>query len=324
MKILLLLSLFHLNLYAADYFQYGHKISQIDNLILSNQISDCVPILDSLNLNYKFIYARHCIKALQICNSLNDENRSQTWLQRSISAGIPQWYFRNLNSIKNVFRFESCRKTFAGFDSLHNIYLHRVNRKLSHDIDSLFIIDQFRTDRVNNGTPVLRYTIYGLQWLNNNKKQFKLFEQLIHTYGYPGEQLIGLSEDYDDSAVFFRNGILRFTQFDEYSVYFMFIHCYSSKRQSLDPYFLEAVKNGLLPAYQYASYNDFMASFGYKKYRNNFYNEWHEDPDKSHDSIINQRRLAIGLSSLEATRRKDKILTERFKNRSYHDSIFLY
>lgn len=325
MKVLTLLFCMALQsgLSAADYFQYGKQLNRIDELLIRKQLPETLPLLDSLRKDYSFIFARHCIKALQICNALNDESRTNYWLQRSILAGIPGWYFRQLPTIKSVFRYESNRKILSQFDSLHQVYLSRVNRKLSKYIDSLFVIDQFRTDRVNNGTPVLRYTIYGLQWLHNNKKQFKLFEQLIHTYGYPGERLIGLTEAYDDSGVFFRNGIFRFTQFDEHRMYYMFIHCYSSKRRSLDPYFMEAVRNGFLPAYQYASYNDFMASYGYRIYRNNFYNEWHKDPDKSHQAAIDQRRLAIGLCSLEALKQRDVLLAERFRNKTYYETIFL-
>ncbi len=308
---------------AKDYFQYHELVNSLDEHIILERYSDAIPVLDSIYRNFNFIYARHSIKALQICLRVRDEERSSLWLQKSILGGVPLWYLKHLPSIRSIQEFEKCRIVLSNYDSLHQVYLKRINRKLADYIDSLFEIDQIRTNRVNDGIIPLRYTVYGLQWLHNNKKQWKLIQQVMTTYGFPGEQLIGLPKYYEDTSIAYRNGIIRFTQLDAYQVYFMLLHCYSHKEKSMNEQLIQAVKSGMMPAYQYAAINDFMAEYGYKSYRQFYYNEWQTDDDSTHLAQINIRRKSIGLNSYEASLRNDQLNLEKRKRKTYYQDVFL-
>jgi hypothetical protein len=79
----------------------------------------------------------------------------------------------------------------------------------------------------------------------------------------------------------------------------MLIHYFSSRREGINELLHQSVQSGHLPPSQFASFNDFMAEWGKRKYSNQFYNVWHSDPNKDHIEDINERRADIGLGSYQ-------------------------
>ncbi|MBL7837917.1 MAG: hypothetical protein JNM67_10405 [Bacteroidetes bacterium] len=313
----------HSNVRALDYFHYQKLVNSLDDKIIESKYEETISTLDSIYNNFNFVYARHCVKALQICLRVRDEERSALWLNKAVLAGVPQWYLKQLTSLRAIHYIPSCKLILKQYDSLHQIYLKRINRKLADYIDSLYDIDQFRTKRVNDGFAPLRISIYGLQWINNNKRQWKLLQQVMTTYGFPGEQLLGLPKMFEDTSVMFKNNVYRFNQLDAYQTYIMLIHCYSRKTKSINDLLYRAVKLGQMPAYQYAAINDFMAEYGYKAYSRNYFNQWHTTKDSTMFNDIMIRRREIGLNTLEQKHKNEQVSAGRRKAKTYYEEVFL-
>jgi hypothetical protein len=231
---------------------------------------------------------------------------------------------RNNELTKNLFTFSTTQTTIEQYDSLRNIYNNSINHALRHKIDSLFQIDQQYTEKVNDGFILLRETYHSLLWKKNNQKQFKILNEIIDKYGYPGERLIGLPKSLEDSTLSYENFNFWGPSLLETKTYIMLIHYYSNPRADINNKLLKNIKLGNLPPYQYGALNDFMARWGKKKHGEfKYYNVWHKDPDNSNDAEIDERRNSIGLNSYEQQNRNMLVFRERRKNHTANSEIIL-
>jgi hypothetical protein len=323
-QLIILLILFSSNLLAQDYIDYHKIINRIDEDVLNKENYLAIERFDSLYTKFDFIYSRHCFKALQICCVTQDSLNTKKWLEKSFVQGVPIWMIRNNELTKNLFTFSTTQATIEQYDSLRNIYNNSINHALRHKIDSLFEIDQQYTEKVNDGFILLRETYHSLMWKKNNQKQFKILNEIIDKYGYPGERLIGLPKSLEDSTLSYENFNFWGPSLLETKTYIMLIHYYSNPRADINNKLLKNIKLGNLPPYQYGALNDFMARWGKKKHGEfKYYNVWHKDPDNSNDAEIDERRNSIGLNSYEQQNRNMLVFRERRKNHTANSEIIL-
>ena len=325
MKVVLtiLISLCWIDLFGKNYFEYQKTFNRIDNDILSNNLSTASKRLDTIYNSFDFIYAKHCIKALQISCIQNDTSRADKWLRKCFIQGVPFWIIRDNEITSKVFNYSQTKNSLLFYDSLRTVYKSSINISVSKTIDSLYVIDQEFTNKVNNGFILFRHTIYGIQWINNNRKQFNVIKNIIDNYGFPGEQLIGLSSYYQDSVEAYQDVLFYGPSIDDYRTYIMLIHYFSSPRNDINEALIASVRQGFLPAYQYGAINDFNVLYGKKKNSSEFYNVWHDDPNIENNPKINSRRQLIGLSPILIQNRNHQISTDRRKSKTIHSEIIL-
>lgn len=307
LKILIipLLFLFY-NVNAQDYYRYQRLINAIDEDIINNDLKSALAKADTIYKDYDFIYARHSIKALQISCELNDSLKAEKWLKKAFLQGVPKWIIYHNEITKKATTYKNTQQVLADYDALHQQHLSKLNLSVRKTVDSLRILDKKYTDKVNLDNNFIKYVVYGLQWRRNCRKQVKVLKPIIAKYCFPGERLIGLKEFYPDSAKIHPYKKLKLNILESRGET-MFIHYFSVKRKSLNSLLLPNVKSGYLEAYAYGSFNDFQSRHG----KNNFYNVWHFDPNKSNSAEINKRREAIGLETFERQKEKFKIEYDR-------------
>lgn len=321
--ITILISLCWIDLFGQNYFEYQKTFNRIDNDIDSNNLYIASKRLDSIYNSFDFIYAKHCIKALQISCIQNDTSNTDKWLRKCFIQGVPLWIIRNNELTSKVFNYSLTKNSLLFYDSLRTVYKSSINVSVSKTIDSLYVIDQEFTNKVNSGFILFRHTIYGIQWINNNRKQFNVIKNIIDNYGFPGEQLIGLSSYYQDSVEAYQDVLFYGPSIDDYRTYIMLIHYFSSPRNDINEALRESVKQGFLPAYQFAAINDFNALYGKKKNNSEYYNVWHDDPNQENNSKINLRRQFIGLSPLSEQNRNNQFNIDRRKTKTINSTIIL-
>jgi uncharacterized protein YnzC (UPF0291/DUF896 family) len=312
------------NVFAQDYIEYHRIINRIDEDILNKDYSIAINRLDSIYENFDFIYSRHCFKALQICCVSQDSLNAAKWLEKSFIQGVPIWMTRTNELTKQALKYTTTQSTIERYDSLRTIYTNSINLEIRNIIDSLYVIDQEYTTKVNDGFILFRDTYHGIRWLKNNKKQFTILNEMIEAYGYPDERLIGLPRNLEDSIQQIKHFNFWGPSLLESKTYIMLIHYYSNPRAEINNKLLKNIKLGYMPPYQYGALNDFMARWGKKKYGEfQYYNVWHQDPDHSNDLDIESRRKSIGLNSYEQQNRNMLIYRERRKNHSANSEIIL-
>jgi uncharacterized protein YnzC (UPF0291/DUF896 family) len=310
--------------FAQDYIDYQRIINRIDEDVLNKDYSTAIKRLDSLYENFDFIYARHCFKAIQICSVSQDTLRADKWLEKSFIQGVPIWMARTNELTKQALNYTTTQSTIESYDSLRTIYTTSINLEIRNIIDSLYVIDQQYTTKVNDGFILFRNTYHGIRWLKNNKKQFAILNEIIDAYGYPDERLIGLPRNLEDSIQQIKHFNFWGPSLLESKTYIMLIHYYSNPRADINDKLLKNIKLGYIPPYQYGTLNDFMAKWGKEKHGEfQYYNVWHQDPDHSNDLEIENRRKSIGLNSYEQQNRNMLIFRERRKNHTANSEIIL-
>ena len=311
-------------LFGQDYIEYHRTFNRIDEDVLSQNYSTAIERLDSIYSQYDFIYAKHCLKALQICVTANDSLRADRWLEKCFKQGIPVWIIRTNEITNKSLAFSTTQKTLNKFDSLHSIYKASIDTTLREKIDSLLTIDQKYTRKVNDGF-VLFIPFYWLQWGINNKRQFELLKTIVEEYGYPEERLIGLSNIQDSVAfakhfTFWGPSALRDSR-----VQIMLQHCYSTWHKidfDFKATLYKNLCNGNMPAFQYALIIDFMFLDKLKYIDDKF---WLSDGfgEENCKEIINSNRYSIGLNTSAQEKRNTLIERERRKNKKANSEIML-
>lgn len=324
-NVLLILILFlNISLFSQNYIDYQKTVNRIDKDILDSNYSRAIYAFDSIYNTYDFVYANDCFKALQLCCISNDSVNANLWLNKSFIQGIPLWMIRANEISKEALLYSTTKLTFENRDSLYAIYKSNIDMELRQFIDSLFVIDQQYTAKVNDSFILFRHTYHGLRWLKNNKKQFAIIDSIIDNNAFPGERLIGLPPYLNDSAKCIKNFVFYGPGLSEGQTYFMLIHYFSDPRKDINEKLLENVKNGNMPAYQFGALNDFMARGGRGKYGDyKFYNVWHHDPNELNIIEIDKRRKSIGLNTYEQQQRNMLIERERRKNKTANSEIIM-
>lgn len=311
------------NVRAQDYIRYQRIFNRVDEDILNHRLSDARQRLDSVAHQYDFIYAVHCVKALQVALVLADSAAADKWLVRSLLRGVPLWMLRQNEITRQAYRYANCRATLAAYDSLHQVYRAAINQALARQIDSLLAIDFRYTGRVNNGFFLLRHTLYGLQWLHNNKKEFRILSKIIDAYGYPGERIIGLPLSYEDSAAYapFVSQAGLSVALQDRRVLFILLHYYSTPRHDINDKLYANLLTGNIPASHYARINDYLAE--YDKHRHGQYVAYGVHGRAGNTADPDTRRAAIGLNTLAAQHRNDSLVLEYRKKKAIHREIIL-
>ncbi len=307
-----------------DYIEYQRSFTRIDDDILSNNYTLAIERLDSIYENYKFIFAKHCIKGLQICCYTNDSLRANKWLVKCFMQGVPIWIIRTNDLTKKSLLYGISHNTIQMYDSLYSSYKKSINLNLSKQIDSLIEIDMTYTVKMNDGFFLFRRTLYTWKWLNNNKRQYVVLNKIIDKYGYPGERLIGLDNQLEDSAAYVKSILFWGPDLRETRVYTMLLHCYSSPRKDINNKLYENLQNGYILASQYGAINDFLACWGKKKFGDyKYFNVTKRNPDKENIIEINTRRYSIGLCTYDQQVRIKLLNRERRKNKKANSEIIM-
>lgn len=310
---------------AQDYIAYQQLQNRVDEDVLKGQYEEALPRIDSLYREYPFVYAKHCIKALQICVYKQDEARARAWLEKCFLQGIPLWYIRHNSGTQAVLTYPRVASVLNKYDSLHQRYESSHDAFLIRTVDSLLQRDTHCTYKVNEGFALLK-PIYWLLWKANNRRQLVAIKRLVKRYGYPGERLIGLDPFIQDST---RScSYLSFygpSEIRQAAVQIMLQHCYSTAPK-YDPEFQillnENLKMGNMPSFQYGIVMDFMCRkskrMGSKKFLLNTKN-----PEPMMIQQVNMNRHSIGLNSYEEDNRNDQIELERRKHKTANMEIMV-
>jgi len=307
-----------------EYIEYYRTFNRIDEDVLSQNYHVAIERLDSIYSNYDFIYAKHCIKALQICITANDSIKAAKWLEKCFKQGVPVWIIRNNGITTKSLTYASTDKTLNHFDSLHSIYKASIDTNLQKKIVSLLTIDQKHTQKVNDGF-ILFIPFYWLRWGINNHHQLKELKQIIETYGYPEEKVIGLSFIQDSVAFAKHLSFWGPSELRDARMQIMLQHCFSTWHK-IDYDFKNTLHKNLcsgnMPAFQFAIIIDFMFP-DKQKYITNKFGLRDAFCKGNCNEIINRNRYSIGLNTSEQEKRNTLIERERRKNKIANSEIML-
>jgi len=285
---------------AADYIEYNQIISKIKVDVFNDRKEEALDDFENkIYKNYQFIFAEDIFMATQLAVSINKKVLAEKYIEKCVVQGVPFLILKNDRIIGKLKSDKEWKIFFEKFGLLHKKYLENINLKLKNTIDSLFKVDTPETHKMNK-YGVIRTILFYPKWRRVVNRNFKTIVNIIKEYGYPGEQLIGLQlmNNNDSLSLSKRQVGIRYS-LGSSQVFNMILHYYSSAKPDINELLQNSLKNGYLPASHYASFNDFIAKYGKKKYKNNYYNEWHKNQNIDLEEI-NKKRTNLGMLSLEA------------------------
>lgn len=303
----------------ADHISYHRRMTEVSVLILEGKEQDALQRFDSLFDDYRQLPAAHLYLGLQLAGKSGNA-LGYRYMAPAFLAGVPGWMLRGDSLIARLrlLNPRAWQQAMAPYDSLHREYLRQTHTPLAKSVDSLYVLDQQLTNRLNSATVMA--PVYWLRWKRQNTRHVTFLLRLMAASGYPGESQLGISTLDDADSLRIRYGVNCFLSY--HKTLFMLVHYFSSRRDDLNDNFLKEVKGGRMSAYEYAVINDFMAAWGKKKYRRYYFNEWHEAPYNDR-CYAEDNRHRLGLCTLAQKEAFEKQWKELVKQKREFGSIYL-
>ena len=315
-SMLFLVSCFSTN--AQSYIDYNFLKDKGQECIIDKKFQEAQIYYDSIYNNYDFIYAGDCFVGLKLAVQNNDSIRANKFLLKGISMGVPIKLVKNDEFLNKNLKFDLWHGiSQEKIDSLLLIYNNRINKELVRQISIMYVADQKATFKVNKSF------LYYFKWRIVSKRNAKIIKEIIQTYGYPGEKLLGVQLSTNKNGDTVCNPYYP----NRSSEYFMLIHYFSDKVSDWEEYqqlLYNQLENGNLRPSQYADFCDFKARWKKSKRQGTdyFYNEWHYDPDTTRIPEINKRRAEIGLLDFDFVKKKLANQMDTYRNKSFDTKIF--
>jgi len=196
-KSIILLSFFSVESISAnenqDYTHYHLQVMKAEKLITTEAYHQALQVYESLFEAYNFIFLRDYQIATQLALITNNKKKAKTYLKQGILAGwtlksikknkylTPLWGNGNWKSIKN--EYKTLRKQYEEAT---------INQKIRTQVKGMYTKDQKKAFKA-----LFRFTSKGQdkyteqKFAPHSEKQMAELEDILASYGYPGEQLIG-------------------------------------------------------------------------------------------------------------------------------------
>ena len=276
---------------AQNYIEYTKIKYKAQDCILDEKFIDAQAYYDTLLNNYDFVYALDCFNALKVAITNNDITASQKFLLKGLEMGIPVETVNEDVYIKKNLKFDLWTGIQQNsIDSLYSIYDKRINKDLQKRIEAMDLLDDIATNKVNKS-----YVLYYFKWRRVARKNAQELKEIIKTYGFPSEKLIGIYQYY------YVNGEKKFTSYPSRgNAENMLIHYFSYREKDWKEYIKllrGQIESGNLRPEAYGCFWDFYSKWKWTK-RHGFqlhYNCWHIDPNHVRLVIVNTVRNEIGL-----------------------------
>lgn len=200
MKYLLFLYFFVMSgfVFSQNYIDYNRLITRAENHILDSNYYEALANYKEAFEQFDFVFAKHCYTALQIVSLSKDSTETIFFLRKGIKQGLELDLLNNAPFISNISK-NSWWNSFVNkeYDSLHTIYLSKINIRLRDQLIKLATLDQLYTKKLNK----YRFRIIPqiIAYRNWKKEIGKLVEiellPMIEKYGFPGEKLVGINSN---------------------------------------------------------------------------------------------------------------------------------
>ena len=271
-----------------DYERYHQRVIDAEKLIGSEHYSDALQIYEELFNDYDFVFLREYKIASQLALYLNDKQKAREYLKNGMLSG---WKMKSIKRNKYLERLregEEWKAIKKEYRTLNKQYQSKLNHQLQKQVKKMLSKDQWKAFRV-----FLTFSSKGQdrcaerKFAPHSEKQMAELSDILKTYGYPGERLIGNSSM--STILSHHNSISK---------------AYVSQDQlypNLKPKLKEALKKGQISPHNFALIDDWYLSV--KHDRSEAAYGIIDPPSGSELPKTNQLRSAVFLRSVEIRNR---------------------
>ena len=270
-----------------NYLIYHSKVIECEELIVEGKYTSAINKFDSLFNQFNFLFLRDIKVAAELSAYEKDYNSGLKFLRLGIKAG---WTFKSINKSKNLQSLKECSEwakiIVSEYDSLHKIYLSKLNFVLKEQVHEMFKNDQKMAlgafIRIGQKSK-RRYS--ERKFAPHSEHQLEKLEQILNEYGYPGEQLIG--NNLWASVILCHHNSISLDYNSKDTLY-----------KKLKPKLMKALKRGELSPYELAQIEDWKIA-GLSGHELSACGFIGKIPNTTELKTVNENRSEIGLRSIE-------------------------
>lgn len=268
-----------------NYLNYHSIVIECEQLIVDGKYTSAINKFDSLFKQFNFLFLRDIKVATELSVFEKDYKSGLKFTKLGIKAG---WTRKSINKNDNLRPLQEHREwahITSNYDSLHTIYLSRVNFRVKEQVHEMFKKDQQKALgallRIGQKSK-RRYS--EKKFAPHSEKQLRKFEQILHNYGYPGERLIG--NNVWGSVILSHHNSISVNYNSKDTLY-----------AQLQPKLLNAWEKGELSPYELAQIEDWRIA-ALNEHKLTSYGFIGTIPDEIILETINKNRAKIGLRSI--------------------------
>ncbi len=269
-----------------NYLNYHSKVIECEQLIIERKYSTAINLFDSLFKQFDFLFLRDIKVATELSAFEKDYKSGLKFTRLGIKAG---WTLESINKNDNLRSLKEQRewyKIMSAYDSLHQIYLSRLNFQVKEQVHEMFKKDQKKAFgallRIGQKAK-RRYS--EKKFAPHSEHQLRELEQILNEYGYPGERLIGNS--LWGSVILSHHNSISVNYNSKDTIY-----------AQLKPKLLNALKKGEISPYELAQIEDWRIA-ALNNHELTSYGFLGTIPDKIILESVNNNRAKIGLRSID-------------------------
>ena len=269
-----------------NYLNYHSKVIECEQLIVEGNYPSAIDKFDSLFNQFDFLFLRDIKVATELSAYEKDYESGLKFVGLGMKAG---WTLESINkndNLKSLREQPEWAKTMPTYDSLHKIYLSRLNFQIKEQVREMFKKDQKKAlgafIRIGQKAK-RRYS--ERKFAPHSENQLEKLEQILNEYGYPGERLIG--NNWWGSVILSHHNSISVNYNSNDTIY-----------DHLRPKLLNALKQGEISPYELAQIEDWRiaALNDHELTSNGFIGKIPDNPELDK---VNENRSEIGLRSIE-------------------------
>jgi hypothetical protein len=276
------------------YVEYYKIINKAELKIVDSLYNEALKIYESAFKAVSFPYANDFYNAA-VCAVLSEDfNKSLYYIDKLVAKGFELNNFED--SVFNPLKKDKKWVHFVkAYPSKRKKHLKSVNLALKQEFERMHEQDQYF--RKKEGS----YEVYRDTIAKIDKRNIERFLQIVDTYGFPDEQMIGINNIYGQMT---------------YSI--VLIHhaqmgTHMQIRDKVTKVLLQAVEEGKFPPEYFASLEDErFAGLAYGSIPYIHRNGKLEGGTVRHEEYVNKSRVKIGLGTMEELR-KEILFSQRDK-----------
>ena len=173
-----------------DYKKYHLQINKAEEQIAQENFKEALELYDEVFQEYDFIFLADHKRAVQLAFYIEDLEKTEELLRNAIAAG---WKSINKNKFLSDFRktgrWKSIRKDYK---NLREQYEERLNIPLKNRVKKMFSKDQRKAmGALFKFSSKAKDRYAEKKFAPHSRSQLIEFKEIITSFGFPGEQLIG-------------------------------------------------------------------------------------------------------------------------------------
>jgi hypothetical protein len=294
-----------------NYIHYHNLRNQAEEAIIHDDFATAVYFYNEMYSGYDFMFASDCYRAIQASVLAGDTVSAFRFVRKSFLQGVTKEVLDVSPIIGDLKMYPLWKKVLAEYDSLHAVYLGRINTELRKRIIPVYEDEQYYNELHDNAV-TWKFLPTLLKYKQVNKIYADSLVKMIREIGhFPGEREIGLIDTgmyvFDSLSQQYYNPVKSRPYLTTHE-YLILVHYYQLLGiRNYDSLLYPSVESGYLEPGAFAFFSDNRFS---KKRKDHylifgrmyapFYDEdLSEKKEKYYRDLLNENRRKIGLRSLE-------------------------